>query len=142
MHALIEKSTNAILRLTESTPPTLAPEKPFTWIACPAGTQISAKYDGTNFLPKPSQFHAWVNGAWVLDQAAQDAWDTSQAQRQADESARGEAKADNVVQYLVAHTPAEINTYVQTNVTDLVGARNLLAKLAVAVSVLARRELR
>jgi hypothetical protein len=52
------------------------------------------------------------------------------------------AKAEPVVKYLVTHTPAEIESYVAANVTDLASARTMLRKLAVAVSVLAKRELR
>ena len=52
------------------------------------------------------------------------------------------AKADAVIKYLVTHTPAEIESYVQANVTDLASARTLLGKLAVALSIVIKRELR
>ena len=64
------------------------------------------------------------------------------ARQAADAEAKTTVKGDAVIQYLVTRTPAEINTYVQTNVTSLATAKDLLAKLAVAVSVLARRDLR
>src|SRR3990167_9715719 len=55
----------------------------------------------------------------------------------ADLLAKEEARADVVLQYFVSHTPKECATYVQTNVTSLATARDVLAKLAMAVSVLA-----
>lgn len=63
-------------------------------------------------------------------------------QIQADEAQKESAKLDTVIRYLVTHTPEEIVTYVNTNVTDLASAKNVLGKLAVAVSVLAKKELR
>lgn len=56
--------------------------------------------------------------------------------------AANSAKSDNVIQYLVTHTPAECAQYVQDNVTDLASAKAFLKKVAMALSVLARRELR
>jgi len=64
------------------------------------------------------------------------------AQRVTDNTARQTAKADSTISYLVTHTPAEINTYVRSNVNNLASATDMLVKLAVAVSVLARKELR
>jgi hypothetical protein len=64
------------------------------------------------------------------------------AQQAGDADAKQKAKADQVIQYLANHTPAEINNYIQANVTDLASAKKVLAKLAVAVSVIARNELR
>lgn len=60
----------------------------------------------------------------------------------ADNSAKEYAKTDAVIQYLVNHTPAECADYVQANVTDLASAKQFLKKVAMALSVLARRELR
>jgi NAD(P)-dependent dehydrogenase (short-subunit alcohol dehydrogenase family) len=60
----------------------------------------------------------------------------------ADNSAKEYAKADAVIQYLVNHTPAECADYVQANVTDLASAKQFLKKVAMALSVLARSELR
>lgn len=66
----------------------------------------------------------------------------AQALAAADAADLATAKADSVVRYIVTRTPAEINTYVQTNVTNLATAKDLIAKLAVAVSVLAKDKLR
>ncbi len=64
------------------------------------------------------------------------------AQRIADAEASSAAKADATIAYLVSHTPAECYAKVQTDVTDLASARQMIGRLAMAVSVLARRELR
>lgn len=63
-------------------------------------------------------------------------------QAAADVIAANSAKSDNVIQYLVTHTPAECAQYVQDNVTDLASAKAFLKKVAMALSVLGRRELR
>lgn len=64
------------------------------------------------------------------------------AQAAADTAARDEARADTVVQYLRDHTPAECAAYVQTNVTDLASARQMLKKFAIVLCVLAKQTLR
>lgn len=64
------------------------------------------------------------------------------AQRDADAAATVAAKADATIQYLVTHTPAECYTKVQNDVTNLAQAKDVLGRLAMAVSVLARRQLR
>ncbi len=78
--------------------------------------------------------------------AAQTAHDAAEAQAAAqattDAAARSAAKADATNAYLVSHTPAECYAKVQTDVTDLASAKQMLGRLAMAVSVLARRELR
>jgi hypothetical protein len=80
-------------------------------------------------------------------QAAQviaDSWDFAAPDQQEviDAAARDAAKADAVIQYLVNHTPAECADYVQSNVTDLASAKQFLKKVAMALSMLARSELR
>ena len=64
------------------------------------------------------------------------------AQAEADAQAKAEAKADNVIQYLRDHTPAECEAYVQAQVTDLASAKQLMKKFAVALCVLAKQSLR
>ena len=63
-------------------------------------------------------------------------------QEAADNAATAAAKADNVIQYLVTHTPAECAAYVDANVNNLADAKAFLGKVAMALSVLARREFR
>lgn len=57
-------------------------------------------------------------------------------------AARESAKTDLVVRYLRDHTPAECVSYVQTNVTDLASAKDLLKKYAVILCVLAKQNFR
>ena len=45
---------------------------------------------------------------------------------------------DTVIKYLTTHTAEEINTYIQTNITDLASVKNVLAKLAIAAGVALR----
>jgi hypothetical protein len=81
----------------------------------------------------------------VAGQAVFDAnWpiDGVSAQEVADDAAKASAKADTVVQFLRNHTPAEVEAYVQANVTDLASARQMLKKFAVVLCVLARQTLR
>lgn len=66
----------------------------------------------------------------------------AQAQQAADDAIRNTAKLDATIQYLLTHTATEIEAKVQADVGSLAAAKNFIAKLAVAVGVLARRELR
>ena len=63
-------------------------------------------------------------------------------QQVADSAIRGAAKVDSTIQYLLTHSAAEIEAKVQAEVANLAAAKVFIAKLAVAVGVLARRELR
>lgn len=80
--------------------------------------------------------------AAALARTAAEATNPVRLQQQADAIAHAEAKADTVVQYLRDHTPAECESYVQINVTDLASARQMLKKFAVALCVLAKQNLR
>lgn len=63
-------------------------------------------------------------------------------QAAAHEQAKAEAKADNVVQYLRDHTPAECAQYVQDNVTDLASAKAFLKKVAIVLCMLSKESLK
>lgn len=84
-------------------------------------------------------------------QAIADSWDfnvptteelTAIAAQEALIAAKAEAQADNIVQYLRDHTPAECAQYVENNVTNLASAKAFLKKVAVVLSVLAKESLR
>ena len=62
--------------------------------------------------------------------------------RAEDEQARLQAMGNPMIRFLVTHTPAEIAARVNADVTTLAAARSLLVHLSIAVSALARRELR
>lgn len=64
------------------------------------------------------------------------------AQVTADQSAISVGKADSVIQFLVTHTPAECEAYVQANVNTLAQAKTLLGKFAIALCVLSKSTLR
>lgn len=77
--------------------------------------------------PPPSQAE--------IDAAAQD-----QADHQQYLADRAAAKIDPTLIYLVTHTPAQCEAYVLANVNTLAQAKTMLGKMAMALSVLARRE--
>ena len=60
----------------------------------------------------------------------------------ADASAVTVVKANAVINYLVTHTPAECAAKVQTDVTNLATAKDMLAHFAQALCVLAKDRLR
>lgn len=62
----------------------------------------------------------------------------AQALALADKQQADLAKADAVIQYLVSHTPAECEAYVQANVTNLATAKDMLGKFAMALCVLSK----
>ena len=64
------------------------------------------------------------------------------AQQIADAEAKAAAKADATVKYLVTHTPAEVFAKVSTDITDLASARQMIARLAVAIGAGLRNDLR
>lgn len=59
-----------------------------------------------------------------------------------DEAVKLAAKMDSTINYLVTHSASEIEAKVSSDVTSIATAKVYLAKLAIAVGVLARRELR
>jgi len=69
----------------------------------------------------------------VSDEAAHDA---KMAQEAADVAA---ARTHTKLKALAAMTPAQVQTWVAANVTNLAQAQDAIATLAIAVSVLARR---
>jgi hypothetical protein len=64
------------------------------------------------------------------------------AQDQQDSDSVAAAKGNAVIQYLVTHTPAQCVAKVQTDVTSLATAKDMLGYFAVALCVLARDKLR
>jgi hypothetical protein len=84
-----------------------------------------------------------VNGEWKQKWAQVDAPPELVAERQKRVAQEGEVNAaqlDNWVSALMNMTPAQVEQFIQTNVTDLSSARNMLSKLAFCVRVLLRRE--
>lgn len=83
-----------------------------------------------------TQAEADILNAPTPEQVAQ------QAQALADKQQADAVKADNVIQYLVTHTPAECAAYVGSNVTNLATAVTMLQKFAIALCVLSKDKLR
>lgn len=78
----------------------------------------------------------WVQ-VWTIRPATNE-----EAQEAKDSAAKESARLDGTIRYLVNHTPAEIASKVDTDVTNLAAAKTYISRLAVAVSVLAKKELR
>jgi hypothetical protein len=54
---------------------------------------------------------------------------------------RDAMRADGTIAFIRTHTPAEVEAWVNTNVTDLASAKNVLSKVAMIVAYLARERL-
>jgi hypothetical protein len=66
----------------------------------------------------------------------------AEALRVADEAAFTVAKVNPIIAYLTRHTPAECAAKVQSDVTNLATAKDMLAHFAVALCVLSKEKLR
>lgn len=110
----------------------------------PGFNQASQKIqEGVPALVEGIWTQQWaVRAATQAEMDAHAAVLAQQAQDAADEAARVEAKADAIIKYLMSHTPAQIVAKVDADVTNLATAKTYIAKLAVAVCVLARKGLR
>lgn len=75
-------------------------------------------------------------------QAALDAKAAADAVEAADEAAADTIRHDNRLRSLLTATPAQIETWIDNNVTNLAQAKDALAILALGLSMLARRQLR
>lgn len=88
---------------------------------------------------------AFDGSVWVQTWGEEDASVDEQATRQAaadDVAAKAAIELDPFVATFIAMTPAEIETYIDANVTDLASARELFKKIGKMLLLLARREFR
>jgi hypothetical protein len=76
---------------------------------------------------------------WVVEALPQDQIDEIAQEAQNDQD-KSDILADTFVGTFIGFTPAQVENYVETNVTDLAGAKNVLKKLGKLVLLLARRE--
>ncbi len=60
----------------------------------------------------------------------------------ADQAAHVAAKANPVIQYLRDHTPAEVEAYIDSNVTDPASTKAMLKHFGVALCVMSKRNFR
>lgn len=84
-----------------------------------------------------------VGGVWTQAWSVVAASAGEIAARQAaaaDEAAKTAIKADSFVGNFIAMTPAQVETYVQNNVTNLATAKDVIAKMGIMLLLLARRE--
>lgn len=129
-------------------PETLTPEEatlyrvfPLTLVTRPdfnTITQNAVELDPANVAGVWTQQWSVVD----LDPAVAAANQAAYDQQVADAAIKGTAKLDATIKYLLTHTAAEIEAKVQADVNNLAAAKVFIGKLAVAVGVLARRELR
>jgi len=85
------------------------------------------------------------DGDWsILDQPQYDAALSGLPKYLDDQEAETKAEvfADQQVRNMLKSTPAEIETYIDTNVTDMASAKEVMKVLAKALSALAKREFR
>lgn len=93
-----------------------------------------------------SEYQAWLAGGGIPDPLPPDpalppAEAAARAELAARATMRAALKADNTIDFLRTHTPAECEAWVAANVTDLASAKNVLGKLSIIVAYLARERL-
>ena len=88
--------------------------------------EVGSGYDGSTFTAPPPHVPT-VSELAVIAKSIKEAADTTNA------------KADAKLMAFAAMTPAQVRTWVAANVATLADAKDALATLAVAVSILARR---
>ncbi|OQA32888.1 MAG: hypothetical protein BWY57_01615 [Betaproteobacteria bacterium ADurb.Bin341] len=87
-------------------------------------------------------YHGWTQRPMTEEELAMQQYAaTAAAKDKAIATAKAQAQADAVVQYLRDHTPAECALYVQNNTANTAAIRALLAKMAMVLCVLAKQEL-
>ncbi len=92
--------------------------------------------DADSLVPqRPSYIHDWNGATWVVNAARQAA--ATQALQDIQDAS--DAKAYAKLKALSQMTPAQVQGWVTTNVTNLAQAQDAIATLAIAVSVLIRR---
>lgn len=86
-----------------------------------------------------------VNGVWTQtwDQSAASAAEIAARQLDVDDASDFTVvKADSFIPQFLAMRPAQLDTYIETNVTNLATTRDLLKKMAMMLLILSRRVLR
>ena len=85
----------------------------------------------------------WVQ-VWTVRNATEEEIAAYAQKKKAEEDAtvRTSAKGDATIRFLISKTPAEIEEKINADVTSIATAKAIIAKLAVAVGALARKELR
>lgn len=102
-----------------------------------ARTQINDSWvEVTNTLPDRIYRDAWeLSGTEIVINATKQAKIDAKIQRQTDGDT---IKADTQVKQLINASPTAIDNFIDTNVTDLASAKQVLKRLAKAVSAIGR----
>ncbi len=98
------------------------------FVPCPDNCERGWTYDGSTFAP-------YIPPPPTAEELAK----IARRQALADETAA--AKADATVQYLHDHTVAEVDAYIQAQVTDLASVKVMLRKFGAILCVLAKKNL-
>jgi len=109
---------------------------PVASVARPANTLTTNFVEGTPVLVGDVWTQVWNEVAASAEEIA------TRQQKAGDDAAKTAVKADNFVNNFIAMTPAQVNAYINANVTDLASAKTVIGKLALMVLLLARREFR
>ena len=116
----------------------VVPLQPVAPPAFDASTQI-VRRDGCEQVAGAWRYKWRVDALTAPELAAKAAADALIAKAGKDNADAGNAKADAKLMAFAAMTPAQVRTWVAANVATLADAKDALATLAVAVSILARR---
>ena len=104
------------------------------------GVLVTANIKLTPFTARLPEGHRWV--PHVTTQAEIDAKTEAATQEQDDADDKAAVKADQTLRNFVTMRPAQIDNYINNNVTDLASAKMVLKLLAKIVLVIARRMFR
>jgi len=92
-------------------------------------------------VPGPYQRVTWDGTNWGLQNWSQSEIDAF-LQEQEDQTVKQDVIGDPQIRTFLRNSPVEIETYIDTNVTDVASVKEVLKVLAKTVSALARIELR
>lgn len=109
---------------------------PVASVTRPANTITTNVIEGTPVLIGDVWTQVWNEVAASAEEIA------ARQQKAADDATKAAIQVDSFVASFIAMTPAQVNAYIQANVTDLASAKNVIGKLALMVLLLARREFR
>lgn len=109
-------------------------------------TDFVIRIEDGAYIPKDTrnvdhrEYLKWLNGGNTplpIDPKSQEEL-ILEAKVNKNKEEKNKATSDVVVKYLIEHTAEEIDTYVKGNISTLAEAKNVIAKLAIAVGVALR----
>ena len=111
-----------------------------------SNTDFVIRIEDRAYIPKDTrnvdyhEYLEWLNGGNTplpIDPKLQEEL-ILEAKVNKNKEEKNKATSDVVVKYLIEHTAEEIDTYVKGNISTLAEAKNVIAKLAIAVGVALR----